>query len=144
MLYGVERSTSDLDYLPVFPSQGSKELQAAAERVQSRYGLEINLAAVAIPPENYESRLIALYPGQFRNLRLFALEAHDLALTKLERNNDRDREDVSQMARAGHLQAETLRSRYEQELRPLLTSRIAWHDATIGMWLDAYFPKSGS
>ena len=39
-------------------------------------------------------------------LRLFALEAHDLALSKLERNMERDRDDVQQLACAGYLRAD--------------------------------------
>jgi hypothetical protein len=35
-----------------------------------------------------------MYPGQLKNIRLMAPEAHDLALMKLDRNIERDREDV--------------------------------------------------
>jgi hypothetical protein len=48
--------------------------------------------AVASTPENYEDRLAPMFPSARDQLRLFALEAHDLALSKLERNYERDRE----------------------------------------------------
>jgi hypothetical protein len=72
---------------------------------------------------HYEERLVPMFPGAWVHLRLFALEAHDLALTKLERNWDRDRNDVQQLARAGHLNPEILRERYYRELRPNFRAR---------------------
>jgi G:T-mismatch repair DNA endonuclease (very short patch repair protein) len=42
-----------------------------------------------------------MFPGAWVRLSLFALEAHDLALSKLERNMERDRDDVQQLACAG-------------------------------------------
>jgi len=36
-------------------------------------------------------------------LRLFALDATDIALSRLERNAERDREDVLRLARAGYI-----------------------------------------
>jgi hypothetical protein len=41
-----------------------------------------------------------MFPGAFQNLRLMALDPYDLALTKLERNIERDRSDVRYLARA--------------------------------------------
>jgi cell fate regulator YaaT (PSP1 superfamily) len=57
----------------------------------------------------------------WKNVGLYALEAHDLALTKIERNFERDRDDVQRLAKRGFLNRETLRSRYLDELRPYLT-----------------------
>ena len=99
----------------------------------------LDVVTVATAPEDYRSRLIALFPNAWQHLRLLALEAHDLALTKLERNLDRDRGDVEFLARTGHLNAETLRQRYQDELRPHLLSRHSWHDRTLELWIDAYF-----
>ena len=48
--------------------------------------------------------MIHIFPF-WRWLKLWALEAHDLALTKLERSIDRDLQDVMYLARAGFLQA---------------------------------------
>jgi hypothetical protein len=69
------------------------------------------------------------------HLRLFALDPVDLALSKLERNSDRDREDLVALARAGFINADELKTRYFAELRPYLLSKEAWHDATLGLWL---------
>jgi hypothetical protein len=58
--------------------------------VDSRLSQDVQLHCcggfVATPPENHEERLAPMFPGAWRRLRLFALEAHDLALSKLERN----------------------------------------------------------
>ena len=63
-----------------------------------------------------------LYAGivDDEKLRLLAFERHDLALAKLARNTDRDREDVVALARGPGLDPEVLRSRYRDELRPTL------------------------
>ena len=95
---------------------------------------------VATPPENYEDRLVPMFPSAWRRLQLFALEAHDLALSKLERNGDRDRDDVQQLARAGHLRPEVLKERYFSELRPNLLAHETRHDLTLQLWLESYWP----
>lgn len=94
---------------------------------------------VATPPEDYADRLIPLFPGAWDRLRLFAMEAHDIALSKLERNLERDRGDVQALARAGYLDAEVLRERYYRELRPNLIAHEARHDLTFKLWLEACF-----
>jgi G:T-mismatch repair DNA endonuclease (very short patch repair protein) len=81
-----------------------------------------------------------MFPGAWPHLRLFALEAHDLALSKLGRNIERDREDVQQLARAGHLKAEVLKERYYNELRPNLAAHEARHDLTLQLWLESNWP----
>jgi hypothetical protein len=53
----------------------------------------------------------------FRNLRLRALERHDLVLTKLVRNSDRDPEDVTRIASGPGLDPTMLKERYQTELR---------------------------
>lgn len=88
-------------------------------------------------PVDYAGRLIPLFPATWNRLRLYALEAHDVALTKLERNFERDRDDVQQLAQAGHLNPATLRERYTEELRPYLLSRHDWHDQTLQLWLGS-------
>ena len=39
-------------------------------------------------------------------MKLYALEPQDLALTKLQRGFERDRDDVERLARAGHLESD--------------------------------------
>jgi hypothetical protein len=58
---------------------------------------------------------------------------------KLEQNQDRDRDDVQRLARAGHLNPKVLKERYYNELRPNLPSHEARHDLTRRLWLESYW-----
>jgi hypothetical protein len=42
------------------------------------------------------------------------------------------------LARAVTLDADVLRARYRQELRPIIIGDAAWHDQTLEMWIAAY------
>jgi hypothetical protein len=64
------------------------------------------------------------------------LDPTDIALSKLERNGDRDREDLLRLARAGLVDAQTLKARYFEEVRPYLLCRQSWHDQTLNLWLE--------
>lgn len=71
-----------------------------------------------------------------QRLRLRVPDAYDLALSKLERNIGRDREDVLVIARAAHLDPATLRERYMSELRPFVIGPVSRHDGTIALWVE--------
>ena len=76
----------------------------------------------------------------WKRLTLLALDATDVALSKLERNAERDREDFLGLARAGLLDLEVFKARYCEELRPYLLSRHEWHDQTVDLWLKMALP----
>jgi hypothetical protein len=77
-----------------------------------------------------------MFPGTpWKHLKLFALDATDLALSKLEGNFDRDREDFQLLFRAGLINLAVLEKRYYEELRPYLLSNLDWHDKTLSLWL---------
>jgi hypothetical protein len=61
-----------------------------------------------------------------------------LALSKLGRNSPVDREDVAHLARTVPLDPALLRTRYEQELRPIAIGNLERLDATLEMWIRAY------
>lgn len=92
-------------------------------------------------PESYEERLTELFPGQFKYLRLFALDPYDLALSKLSRNIPVDRDDVEYLAKTIPLDPQVLRQRYWDELRPIMIGDLKVHDQTLDMWIEAYFPS---
>ncbi len=77
-----------------------------------------------------------MFPGSFSYLRLLALDPYDVALSKLERNSQRDRDDVKFLAEKVPFDLEALRQRYEKELRPNLGSPKR-EDLTIQLWIDA-------
>ena len=144
--YGLERATADIDVLAVLPyGTASPLLEIAGKEsaLRARHRIYLDVVTVASVPESYESRLSALYPECWRNLRLFVLEAHDLALTKLERNFERDRGDVEHLARSGYLKASILKERYIEEMRPYVTGRVSWHDQTLQMWMEAFLTETG-
>jgi hypothetical protein len=79
--------------------------------------------------------LIDLFPGELRHLVLKALEPHDIALAKLSRNADHDRDDVKQLARNPGLDVEVLTQRYQDELRFQLTNPTNG-DLTLELWVE--------
>jgi hypothetical protein len=85
--------------------------------------------------------MVRMFPSApWKRLQLFALDATDVALSKLERNAERDREDVIRLARAGHINPNVLKQRYFEELRPYLLSKVTWHDKTLDLWLEMAWP----
>src|SRR6266508_2479119 len=139
--YGLGRVTGDVDYVEIVPFDKLSVLQQLAGPGSSlavKHGLSFQHVTVASLPESYGDRLTDLFPGQLRQLRLLALDAHDLALSKLGRNSPVDREDVAYLARTVPLDPALLRMRYEQELRPVAIGNLERLDATLEMWIEAY------
>ena len=136
--YGVARTTSDVDFLGVVPNIRSELVRIAGKGspLHRKHRIDLDPVTVATPPENYEERLVPIFDGAWTHLKVYALEAHDLALSKLERNIDRDRDDVRHLAHSGHIQPHILRDRYRSELRPSLSNESR-HDATLALWLAA-------
>jgi len=145
--FGLSRATSDIDVLAAVPNHKLCELQLIAGEgsdLHHRYGVYLQPVTVAQYPEDYESRLIPMWPEfGLQRLRLYALEAHDLVLTKLERNVDVDRQDVQDLAAAGHLNQTTLRERYLAEFRPNLPTGAEKEDLTLELWIDMCWPGEG-
>jgi hypothetical protein len=139
MLYGLSRPTADVDVLEIAPRSAADAFSQVAMLggpLFRKYGVYLDRVTVAQPPYEYESRLREMFSGAFRNLHLMALDPYDLALTKLERNIERDRSDVRYLARAIPLDLELLRSRYDQELRPYLGNPKR-EDLTLQLWIEA-------
>jgi len=146
MQFGLSRATSDIDILAAVPNRKLAELERLAGRrseLHRRFRVYLQPVGIASYPEDYESRLTRMWPNlDLEHLRLYALEAHDLALTKIERNSDVDRQDVLDLARAGHLDPTTLRERYVKEFRPNLAGDAAKHDLTLELWVEMCRPPS--
>ena len=142
--YGLQRPTNDLDYVSITPYEKLQTLQDIAgpeSSLAKKYRLYVQYVTVASLPEHHDERLVELFPHHFRNLRLFALDPHDLALSKLARNSPIDREDVAHLAKTVPLDPSLLRERYERELRPILIGDPERHDRTLELWIDSYFPS---
>ena len=144
MHYHLDRPTNDLDYIEIIPRDSARVLEEMAGResqLAKKYHLYFQRIAVASLPESYAERLTELFPGRFRNLRLLALDPHDLALSTLTRNSPVDREDVAHLAKTVPLDPVVLRTRYQQELRPIVIGDPERHDRTLEMWIESYFPS---
>ena len=144
--YGVEGQTSDIDFLDVVPRAPADDLEAIAglqSMLHRKHHLYIQRIATATAPAGYASRLERMFVAAgWKHLSLLALEAHDLALSKFVRNAERDRDDVRRLAQEGFLDARTLKTRYEEELRPHLTGNCDWHDKTAQVWFETCWPAS--
>jgi Nucleotidyltransferase of unknown function (DUF6036) len=144
--YGVGRETSDIDFLSAVARSREDDLEALAglgSALYKKYRLYLQYVGVVTPPCNYTTRLQPMFPDEsWKRLRLLALDPTDIALSKLERNADRDRDDVLRLARAGLVDAQTLKARYDEELRPYLLSRESWHDKTLDLWIEMISPAN--
>ena len=112
LAYGVNRVTDDIDTI-----QNISELEQALHRAREQTGLEIPLQEVGVwdGPYDFEDRLESLDLG-FRNLRIIVPERHDLALMKVVRGQENDRDVISQMAETVGLDETILVDRFRNEM----------------------------
>lgn len=117
------------------------ELAGIESRLAAKHGVYVDQVWVANYPDSYADRVVRTFPV-WENVRLWALEAHDLALTKIERSSGRDMDDVVYLAQAGLINQATLLHRCETELEPYIVGRTpTWHQTTLKMWIDACWPE---
>jgi hypothetical protein len=95
----------------------SEELEAALEQARQQTGLPIPVrkSTIADYPINFESRLVRCMP-QLRHLKVFALEKHDLALSKGLRCDETDLQQLAEVQLKVGLDFETLVDRFEKEM----------------------------
>lgn len=139
LLYGLARSTADVDVITIAPGSVGSHLRSLAGKgseLHRKYGVYLDFVAIAPVPEDYEERLTEMFPGTFQHLRIFACDPYDIALSKLERNIQRDRDDVKYLARTIPFDLQKLKERYERELRPILGNPDR-EDLTLRLWLEA-------
>lgn len=139
LVYGFSRPTADLDVLEIAPREAGKpmlQLGMQGGPLHKKYKIYLDPVGVAHVPEDYENRLTEIFPTSFQHLRLCALDPYDLALSKLERNIQRDRDDVKYLARSVPLDLKVLKERYQKELRWQL-GHPEREDLTLKLWIDA-------
>ena len=118
VLYDLPRETSDVDILPI---ASNKEINSvistavAGSSLHKKYGIYLQVVG---------------------DLRLLALDPYDLALSKIERNSQRDRDDVKHLARVVPFDLETLKKRFQDEVRPSLAVPER-EELTLQLWIDA-------
>jgi Nucleotidyltransferase of unknown function (DUF6036) len=139
IMYGLARPTADVDVVMIAPRDESERLLRLAGKgseLHRKHGVYFDLVTITTLPEDYDQRLTEMFPKVFKRLRMFALDPYDLALAKLERNIQRDRDDVKHLARTVPLDLSVLRERYEEELRPYLAAPER-EDLTLRLWIEA-------
>ncbi len=143
--YGSLRSTRDIDVLVGKPASTLQDLIALAwegSALHKKHRVYLQHVTVTTYPESYDQRLTEMFPGAFQQLRLYALDPYDLALSKLERHYEHDREDVLYLAENVPLDVDKLRALYEQEMRPYLGNGIqSKADLTMKLWIEAINEK---
>ena len=80
-------------------------------------------------------RLTEMFSGTYRHLRMMALDPYDIALSKLERNSQKDRDDVRFLAKTIPFDLSVLQERYDTELRWQL-GRPEREDLTLRLWME--------
>lgn len=139
LVYGFSRATGDLDVLEIAPAAVGRsmlELGMYGGPLHEKYKIYLDRVGVAKVPENYEDRLTEIFQRTFKHLHLLALDPYDLALSKLERNIQRDRDDVKHLAKVVPLDLEVLKERYQKELRWQLGNPER-EDLTLRLWIEA-------
>lgn len=139
IMYNLPRETSDVDVLPFGSNldiQNVLDRGREGSELHKKYRIYLQVVGLAPIPEGYEARLTEMFPGTFKHLRLFALDPYDLALSKIERNSQRDRDDVKHLARVIPFDLEKLRRRFEDELKPYLGNPKR-ENLTLQLWIDA-------
>ncbi|MGH9946194.1 MAG: DUF6036 family nucleotidyltransferase [Pyrinomonadaceae bacterium] len=135
-IYGYDRKTRDIDVLSIMPKNVALIDNAGkGSLLHKECGIYLDKVGVATVPENYEDRLIEIYSDKFELLRLLAFDPYDIALAKIERNIDRDRDDVRFLARTIPFDLSVLKQRYYDELRPYLAIPER-EDLTLRLWIE--------
>lgn len=113
VLWDLPRPTGDIDFIEIRPGKASETVLGLAGQgtaLADKYRVHFQRVGVAIVPDEYESRLTDITPTALRNLRLKALDPHDIVLSKLSRNTPSDGSDVEFLARKGVLDPAILKT----------------------------------
>jgi predicted nucleotidyltransferase len=120
---GQGASTTDIDIqLDVTDSQ---EVEQAIRQLKHRLGINVELASPAdfIPlPSSWAT--MSPYVGRYGRFDVFYFDFYSLALSKIERGQARDLQDVTLLARQGIIQQAPLEMAYQQILPQLGTGRF--------------------
>ena len=136
--YGSGRSTADIDYYTAVPANlNLDEVAGEGSAPAKKYKVRLHRVAVTSLPEDYETGLTEMVPGQFKSLKLLVPDPDDCILSKLERYSSKDRDDAEYLFKAQELNSQLLQERYEKELRPYVAN-AARHDLTLKLWIEIF------
>ncbi len=138
--YGMPMQGDVLHYIATLPPRGVDMLKTFAESdsdLARKSGLCLRFSGVDFV-EDYDRRLRRLFSTTFVNLRLYALEAHDLVLTQLGAQPSGEMAIADYLVRAEILKPGTLWRRYRRGLRPYVAQPKPL-DSKIEKLLKLYF-----
>ncbi len=135
-IYGSSRETMDVDVVSIIPGHPSLvDLAGRGSALHQKHRVYLDRVGIATVPESYDERLTEVFAGHFEKLRLFAFDAYDIALAKMERNRELDRVDVMYLAKLVPFDLNLLERRYHEELRPYLGIPER-EDLTLKLWIE--------
>jgi hypothetical protein len=139
LAYGIDRNTRDID---TTADSKLRSIRKAIEQARRETGLEIPISdsggRVGAVPSNSDARLIRVMP-ELDNLEVWALEAHDLALSKGYRGESQDLAAIKRLHKAVALELEVLIDRYLTEMRPYAPGSDERLDEKFVALIDALF-----
>mgnify|MGYP001817017772 CR=1 FL=1 len=115
LAHGVTTTTVDIDTL----NGVTAALEHAFEEAYQLTGLRppVSHSGVAFVPERYEERLVRQATGGL--LELWVLEKHDLAISKVVRGDERDRQHLRAIHEHDPFEFEILVARFKDEMLPI-------------------------
>ncbi len=113
LAHGATSITDDIDST----EHPSSVLEAALEAARRETGLAIPVgkSTVADFPYEYESRLVRCLPT-LKRLKVWALEKHDLALSKAVRCEETDLQQLAEIHQRSPFDFDTLIARFQKEM----------------------------
>lgn len=123
--YGGAAATNDIDTFESYLDA----IKEAAEQARTKTGLNIPIvnSGIAQLPNGYEDRLMRVLP-HLKNLEVLVLDAYDLAVSKLVRGNEHDRQQLAQLHALTPFDLDTLVTRF----RDLMATYVG--DPTEPWW----------
>lgn len=112
LAYGISRVTTDIDTIDDITDL-AEVLRLA--RLDTQLDVPFQSVGIYDAPYDYADRLTPVDLG-FKKLRIIVPEKHDLALMKVVRGQDNDREAIEQMAQQVGLDRDTLVDRFRNEM----------------------------
>jgi hypothetical protein len=140
LAHGVDRNTSDLDLFET-NKRDLQTIKKAVAKVRQETGLSIEVSAaggaVGDWPYHSDERMIRVMP-QLKNLAVYALEKHDVALSKALRGDENDIVAIQQLHQQVGLDKDILVERYLKEMTHVIGNR-ARLDQNFVLLIDRLF-----
>ncbi|MFH1619259.1 MAG: DUF6036 family nucleotidyltransferase [bacterium] len=141
--YGSRRGTLDIDAYIEDRAIKSKFLSWGGQgsELENKHGLYLhsaNTELMLIESPDWKDRSIEILRGKLKHFRIMALGKEDLILSKLNRYNDRDREDIQFIMGKYNIDSKKLIA-YYKSARQYFAGNLGTLDTTFNIVLKEYF-----